>query len=88
MLHKSEAPIVSVTASPSRKYLFIHSSPSANLATATVIDTEGKEIFSEQIPSMDMTVEWNPYNERYMVLPLFPKLGIIRGIYWICRKNL
>lgn len=71
LLHKSEAPIVSVTASPSRKYLFIHSSPSANLATATVIDTEGKEIFSEQIPSMDMTVEWNPYNERYMVLAAF-----------------
>lgn len=71
LLHKTKAPIVSLTISPSREYIFIHSSPSANQATATVIDTKGKEIFTAHIPSMDITVAWNPYNERYISLAAF-----------------
>lgn len=71
LLYKSENPIVSLYISPTGKYILIHSSPGTYKAKATVIDTKGKEIFSKDIMSLDLAVEWNPFNEHVIALTAF-----------------
>lgn len=71
LLFESEAPIVSLYISPSRDYILIHSSPSSYHALTTIIDTKGHELFSKEIPSLDLAVEWNSFNENMVALTAF-----------------
>lgn len=71
LLFESEAPIASVYISPSGDYMLIHSSPSTYNALTTVIDSNGNELFSKEIPSLDLAVEWNSFNENVVALTAF-----------------
>ncbi|XJZ26215.1 hypothetical protein ACF5W4_12530 [Bacillota bacterium Lsc_1132] len=71
LLFKSEHPIVTVQISPAKKYLLIHSSPSTYKGTITVIDLNGKVVWGESLPSYELSFEWNPYNEREVLISKF-----------------
>lgn len=71
LLFESEAPIVSLYISPSGEHILIHSSPSTYNALTTIIDSKGNEICSKEIPSLDLAVEWNSFNENIIALSAF-----------------
>ncbi len=71
LLFKSEYPIVTVQISPGKKYLLIHSSPSTYKGTITVTDLKGHVVWSESIPSYELSFEWNPYNESEILISKF-----------------
>ncbi|MDP4164489.1 MAG: hypothetical protein Q8898_15445, partial [Bacillota bacterium] len=71
LLYKSRYPVVTVKKSPSGKHLLIQSSPSSYEGTITVIDNEGKQIWDHSIPSFELSIEWNPYNESELLISAF-----------------
>ena len=71
LVFKSEYPIVTVQISPGKKYLLIHSSPSTYKGTITVTDLNGQAVWSESIPSYELSFEWNPYNESEILISKF-----------------
>lgn len=71
LIYKSKQPIVNVQISPSRKYILIHSAPSANVAAVTIIDHNGRVKLKETIPSYELSFEWNPYNESEVLATKF-----------------
>lgn len=71
LLYKSGHPIVTVQVSPQKKYILIHSSPSTYEGIITVIDSKGKTIWSEPMPSYELSFEWNPYNDSELLISKF-----------------
>ncbi len=71
LLYVSEFPIVTAHISPLRNYLAIHSSPSTYEGIITILDTEGAELWSESLPSVEISLEWNPYNESDILISAF-----------------
>lgn len=71
LLYKSDYPIVKAEMSPSRKYLLIHSSSSPSEAIIEVIDLKGNTIVYKEIPSADLTYEWNPFDENRILISAF-----------------
>ncbi|MGG0716505.1 hypothetical protein ABE096_02735 [Robertmurraya massiliosenegalensis] len=71
LLFESNAPIVSTIVSPSREFLLIHSAPSSNEAVLTVINKEGKKIIEESLPSFELNIQWNPYDESFILITAF-----------------
>lgn len=71
LLFDSDAPIVSVLISPSKEYLLIHSSPSSNEARLTVLTNTGREIFTDRLPSSELNLEWNLFNENLVLVSTF-----------------
>ncbi|MGG5255062.1 hypothetical protein ACQYAD_16645 [Neobacillus sp. SM06] len=71
IVYKSDYPIVTAQISPGKKYLLIHSSPSTYKGTITVTDLKGHVVWSESIPSYELSFEWNPYNESEVLISKF-----------------
>jgi hypothetical protein len=71
LFYKSEVPIVTIQASPSKKNILIQSSPSTYEGQVTILSPEGSEIFKQSIPSYELTFEWNPFNESEILISSF-----------------
>lgn len=71
LFFKSEAPIVSVLLSPSKEKVLIHSSYTTNEATLSVLDNSGQEIVTKKIPSAEVSLEWNPFDENRILVSSF-----------------
>ncbi|SHS78181.1 Uncharacterised protein [Mycobacteroides abscessus subsp. abscessus] len=71
LLYSSVYPIVSVTISPSRNSILIHSSPNSSMGLVTIISSSGKIILSSEIPSNELAIEWNEYNENLLLITSF-----------------
>ncbi|MBP2240875.1 hypothetical protein J2Z40_001434 [Cytobacillus eiseniae] len=71
LIFESDAPVSSITVSPSGNQLLIHSVPTTYGGIITIIDDNGNEIMSERIEAFDFVIEWNPYDENILLLSLF-----------------
>lgn len=71
LLYTSVYPIVSVTVSPTRSSILIHSSPNSSTGLVTIISSSGKIILSSEIPSNELAIEWNEYNENLLLISSF-----------------
>ncbi|MDQ0156394.1 YqgU-like beta propeller domain-containing protein [Robertmurraya andreesenii] len=70
-LFHSDFPIADILISPSRKHLLIHSAPSSNEAKLVIITNTGEEIYSEIIPSTELSLKWSPFDEGNILLTAF-----------------
>lgn len=71
LLLDGEHPVVSVSISPSRSFIFVHSSLSTNKALVSILNQNGELLFSEEIASTELAMEWNPFNEEIILLSAF-----------------
>ncbi|MFJ5758007.1 hypothetical protein ACIQAA_02415 [Neobacillus sp. NPDC093182] len=71
LFYKSEVPIVTLQASPSKKNILIQSSPSTYEGQVIILSPEGSEIFKQSIPSYELAFEWNPFNESEILISSF-----------------
>ncbi|WP_368297193.1 hypothetical protein [Cytobacillus firmus] len=71
LLYESSHPIASVTVSPAGKYILIRSSPGTYEAALTVIKSNGKVVWEENVTGFDFAVEWNPYHEESILIASF-----------------
>lgn len=71
LLYSSVYSIVSVTVSPTRSSILIHSSPNSSTGLVTIITSSGKIILSSEIPSNELAIEWNEYNENLLLITSF-----------------
>ncbi len=71
LLYSSVHSIVSVTVSPTRNSILIHSSPNSSMGLVTIISSSGKIILSSEIPSNELAIEWNEYNENLLLITSF-----------------
>jgi hypothetical protein len=71
LLYESSHPIASVTVSPGGKYILIRSSPGTYEAALTVIKSNGKVVWEENITGFDFAVEWSPYQEESILFASF-----------------
>lgn len=71
LLFESSFPIVSVLISPLREYFLVHSSPSTNEALITVYTKDGQQVLEKKIPSTEVNIEWNLYNESSILITAF-----------------
>ena len=70
-LYSSVYSIVSVTVSPNRKNILIHSSPNSSTGLVTVISSSGKMIMSSEIPSNELAIEWNEHKGNLVLITSF-----------------
>lgn len=70
MLFKSENPIIAAEISPDKKKILIHGA-AQNTGILTIIDLSGKEIFSANIDSYELSFEWNPFNMDLLTVSAF-----------------
>lgn len=71
LLFESNAPIVSTIVSPSREFLLIHSAPSSNEAVLTIINKEGNKLIERSLPSFELNIQWNPYDDSSILITAF-----------------
>jgi hypothetical protein len=71
LLYKSDYPIVTAVASPSKKYILIQSSPSSYEGFITIIDRKGKTKYEHALASFELEYAWNPYNETEILVSKF-----------------
>jgi hypothetical protein len=71
LLYTSEAPIVTVQISPSKKNILIQASPSTYEGEVTILTKEGSEIMKQSYPSYELGFEWNPFNESEILMSSF-----------------
>ncbi|MFB6465821.1 hypothetical protein ACE38V_03265 [Cytobacillus sp. Hz8] len=71
LLYKSEYPIVTAAASYSKKRILLQSSKSSYMGILTVLDRGGKVYFSKEIPSTELSFEWNQYDEDKLLVSAF-----------------
>lgn len=70
MLFKSEIPIIAAEISPDKERILIHAA-ATNTGILTIIDVSGKEIFSSEIESYELSFEWNPFNMDLLTVSAF-----------------
>jgi len=71
LIMKMESMIASINTSNSGEYLLIHSSSSPSESIITIIHKSGKEVYSEKIEAFDIAIEWNPYDEKRILISTF-----------------
>jgi hypothetical protein len=71
LLYSSVYSIVSVMISPTKNSILIHSSPNSSTGLVTVISSNGKMLLSSEIPSNELAIEWNEYNENLLLITSF-----------------
>lgn len=71
LLYKSEQPIVTAEISPAKNFLLIHTAPSTYQGKVTIIDRKGKVQWKGEIPSYELSFEWNPYDESQILVTAF-----------------
>lgn len=70
ILYKSDIPIVTAEISPDKEMVLVHRAVS-NKGVLTIIDLEGKEIYSDNIESYELNFEWNPFNRDLIAVSAF-----------------
>lgn len=70
MIYKSENPIIAAEISPDKKKILLHGA-ATNTGMLTIIDISGKEIFSAEIDSYELSFEWNPFNMDLLTVSAF-----------------
>jgi hypothetical protein len=70
ILYKSAIPIVTAEISPDKERILVHKAVS-NKGVLTIIDLEGKEIYSANIESYELNFEWNPFNHDLIAVSAF-----------------
>lgn len=71
LIYHSPTPIKTAEISPTKKYIFILSSPSTENGAITIIDRKGAVLWKINIPSYELDFAWNPYNESQILLTKF-----------------
>lgn len=71
LLFESESPIVSVVISPLKEFFLVHSSPSTNEALINVLKLNGESVAEESIPSTELNIEWNPFDDSSILITSF-----------------
>jgi hypothetical protein len=71
LLYKTDQPIVTVQISESKKYILVQTSPSSYEGMITIIDQNGTELLKQSLASVELTFEWNPYNESEILIAAF-----------------
>jgi hypothetical protein len=71
ILYESKNPIVSSIISPDQSKILIHSSPTTYEGQMNIIDFEGKELFTQRFPSVEMVFEWNQYHSEQLFITAF-----------------
>lgn len=71
LLAKMDTMIDSIHISDAGNYLLIRSSNTPSNCFITVMNKEGKVVFSETIDAFDVAIEWNPYNEDKLLISTF-----------------
>ncbi|MEH7111917.1 hypothetical protein V7124_05980 [Neobacillus niacini] len=71
LLYGSEAPIVNVQISPSKKNILIQTSPSTYEGQVIIVTSDGSEIIKKSIPSYELGFEWNQFNESQILISSF-----------------
>jgi hypothetical protein len=71
LLYKSEAPIVTLQVSPTKKNILIQTSPSTYEGQVTILSPEGIELMKQSFPSYELAFEWNPFNESEIIISSF-----------------
>lgn len=71
LLFESKSPIVSVMISPSKEYFIVHSAPSTNEALLTVLTLNGEPVMEKSIPSSELSIEWNPFDDSSILITSF-----------------
>lgn len=69
-LFNSDIPITTAELNPDKELILIHSATS-NEGTITVIDTSGQKLFSTSIESYELSFEWNPFEEQWVLITAF-----------------
>jgi hypothetical protein len=71
LLFKSEYKIDSVHISHSREHVFIRASPTMDESIINVINKDGRNLYTERLSAVDLTLEWNPYNDNQLLISTF-----------------
>jgi hypothetical protein len=71
LLAKMDTMIDSIHISDTGSYLLIRSSDTTVDCYITVMNTEGKVLFTETIDAFDVAIQWNPYNEERILISTF-----------------
>lgn len=71
LLYTSENPIVSVIVHPERKKLLVQTAPLTYQASITIMDTNGNILTEQDIASSEVSIEWNPTNDNYLLITAF-----------------
>ncbi|PLT29190.1 hypothetical protein [Peribacillus deserti] len=71
ILYKSPSVISSVYISPDQSRLVIHSSLSNKKAELHVIKADGSELYTIALPSTEIHIAWNPFNEDQFLVTTF-----------------
>ncbi|MCQ6273706.1 hypothetical protein JMM81_01780 [Bacillus sp. V3B] len=71
LLAEMDTMIDSIHISDAGNYLLIRSSTTTLNCFITIVNEEGKIVFSENIDAFDVAVEWNPYNEEKVLISTF-----------------
>src|SRR3954451_4412301 len=71
LLAKMDTMIDSIHISNAGNYLMVRSSNATSNCIITVMNKEGRVIFSENIDAFDVAIEWNPYNEEKILISVF-----------------
>jgi hypothetical protein len=70
-LYESEYPIISSVISPDNKNIIIHSSPTTYEGLITIINNQGKSLFTETFPSVEIVFEWNRNSPGQLLITTF-----------------
>jgi hypothetical protein len=57
--------------SPDRDKILIHSAPATYTAMITLVDLTGKELYKEDIPSYELSYEWNRFDTNKLLITSF-----------------
>jgi hypothetical protein len=57
--------------SPDRDKILIHSAPATYTAKITIIDLNGKELYNGEIPSYELSYEWNEFDTNKLLITSF-----------------
>ncbi|MDQ0269436.1 hypothetical protein [Cytobacillus purgationiresistens] len=71
MIFDSELAISSLTISPDQKWMVVQAANSTNKGLITVINEEGKSMWSESLPGTEQFISWNLYHPEEMTISSF-----------------
>lgn len=54
-----------------KEYIFVYSSDNTSNANIRILSTKGEELFVESIPSMEISISWNPFDENTFLVDSF-----------------
>lgn len=71
LMYKSPLAVSAVLISPNQKYVLIQSSQSRNQGELTILDLNGKPLFSQTIASFQLSFQWNPNADGKILVTSF-----------------